>query len=139
MNPALVATLVVGIGSAIGGVARYWMAVGVARLTGEAFPWGTLFINIIGSFFIAYFGTLTLPDGPQPASASLRLFVMVGLCGGYTTFSSFSFQTIELLRSGESVRALTYIVASVVLCLVGTVIGHWLAHASLQTLMESHR
>ncbi|HWB52358.1 MAG TPA: fluoride efflux transporter CrcB [Stellaceae bacterium] len=127
MSPALVASLWVALGSALGGVARYWLALGVARLAGETFPWGTLLINIIGSFVIAYFGTLTLPDGPRPASLEMRVFVMVGLCGGFTTFSSFSLQTIELLRSGESGRAVAYIVGSVALCLAGTALGHYLA------------
>jgi fluoride exporter len=127
VNPALVASLWVALGSALGGVGRYWVGLGVARVAGDAFPWGTLLINIIGSFVIAYFGTLTLPDGPRPAGIEMRLFVMVGLCGGFTTFSSFSFQTIELLRSGEGGRALAYIVASVVLCLAGTVLGHYVA------------
>ena len=131
MNPALVASLWVALGSALGGVARYWMALGVARLAGDTFPWGTLFINIIGSFVIAYFGTLTLPEGPRPAAIEMRLFVMVGLCGGFTTFSSFSFQTIELLRGGEGGRAVAYIVASVALCLAGTVLGHYLAQIAV--------
>jgi fluoride ion exporter CrcB/FEX len=68
MNPvfAATATLLVAVGGALGSVARYWMAVGVARFAGETFPWGTLFINIIGSFVISYFGTMTLPDGVGP-------------------------------------------------------------------------
>lgn len=86
-----------------------------------------MLINILGSFVIAYFGTLTLPDGPKPVEIEMRLFVMVGICGGFTTFSSFSLQTFELLRGGESARALAYIVASVMLCLIGTALGHYLA------------
>ena len=124
---AATATLWIALGGAIGSVARYWLAILVARLAGGTFPWGTLLINILGSFVIAYFGTLTMPEGPRPASVDMRLFVMVGLCGGFTTFSSFSFQTIELLRGGESARALAYIVGSVALCLAGTVLGHYLA------------
>jgi len=73
--------------SALGGVARYWLGGVVARSVGESFPYGTLLINIVGSFIIGFFGTLTLPDGPRPASLDARLFVMVGLCGGFTTFS----------------------------------------------------
>ena len=83
---AISATLWVALGSAIGGVARYWVGVVVARLAGETFPWGTLLINIVGSFVIAYFGTLTASEGLRPASIEARLFVMVGLCGGFTTF-----------------------------------------------------
>ena len=124
---AMLATLWVAIGSALGGVGRYWLGILVVRLAGDAFPWGTLLINVIGSFVIGYFGTLTMPDGPRPAGVGLRLFVMVGLCGGFTTFSSFSLQTIDLARGGESGRALGYVVSSVVLCLAGTAVGHYLA------------
>jgi len=117
----------VALGSALGGVARYWMSLVAVRLVGETFPWGTLVINILGSFVIGYFGTLTMPDGPRPASMEMRLFVMVGICGGFTTFSSFSLQTLELLRGGESLRALAYVAASVLLCVAGTALGHFLA------------
>jgi CrcB protein len=117
----------VALGSALGGVSRYWLGSVVARGIGDDFPYGTLLINIVGSFVIGFFGTLTLPDGPRPASLDTRLFVMVGLCGGFTTFSSFSLQTFELLRSGESIRATGYIVASVLLCVVFTAFGHYLA------------
>jgi CrcB protein len=117
----------VALGSALGGMSRYWLGGVVARSIGDDFPYGTLLINVLGSFVIGFFGTLTLPDGPRPASLDTRLFVMVGLCGGFTTFSSFSLQTFELLRSGESIRAASYIVASVLLCVIGTAIGHALA------------
>ena len=129
MNPvsAAVATLWVAIGGAIGSIARYWLAVLVARLAGESFPWGTLLINVIGSFVISYFGAMTLPDGVRPASMEMRLFVMVGLCGGFTTFSSFSLQTVDLLRNGAAGRAFAYIAASVVLCLLATALGFYLA------------
>lgn len=129
MNPsfAMIASLWIAAGGALGSVARYWMAVAVARLAGETFPWGTLLINIIGSFVIAYFGAMTLPDGARPGSVEMRLFVMVGICGGFTTFSSFSLQTIELLRGGEVGRAIAYILGSVALCLTGTVLGFYAA------------
>ncbi len=127
MNPAVAATFWVAVGGALGSVARYWIAVLVARLAGEMFPWGTLLINVAGSFVISYFGTMTLPDGPRPASVGIRLFVMVGLCGGFTTFSSFSMQTIELLRDGEIGRALGYVAASVVLCLSANALGFYAA------------
>ena len=135
---AISATLWVALGSAIGGVARYWVGVVVARLAGETFPWGTLLINIVGSFVIAYFGTLTASEGLRPASIEARLFVMVGLCGGFTTFSSFSLQTVDLLRGGEQGRALAYIVASVVFCLVGTAIGHYAAGLGSAALGTRH-
>ena len=119
----------VALGSALGGMSRYWLGGVIARGIGDDFPYGTLLINVIGSFVIGFFGTLTLPDGPRPASLDARLFVMVGLCGGFTTFSSFSLQTFELLRSGEGIRAAIYVVASVLLCVAGAAIGHALASA----------
>jgi CrcB protein len=123
----LVSYFWVALGSALGGVARYWLGGVVARGMGDDFPYGTLLINVLGSFVIGFFGTLTLPDGPRPVSLDCRLFVMVGLCGGFTTFSAFSLQTFELLRSGESLRAATYVVASVLLCVAFTAAGHALA------------
>ncbi len=122
-----VATLWIALGGALGSVARYWVGIAVAEIAGFAFPWGTLLINILGSFVIGYFGTLTIPDGPRPASEHMRLFVMVGICGGFTTFSAFSLQTVDLLRFGQTVPALAYVVASVVLSLLGTLLGHYLA------------
>jgi CrcB protein len=123
----LVTWLAVALGSAFGGVARYGVGLLVARAVGAAFPWGTLLINILGSFVIGLFGALTLADGPMPASVELRAFVMVGICGGFTTFSSFSLQTVDLLQAGEAVPAALYIVASVALCVAGTFLGYWLA------------
>ena len=120
----------VGFGGALGSVARYWMALVVARHLGEAFPWGTLFINIIGSFVIAFFGTLTTAQGPYAVPAEARLFVMVGICGGYTTFSSFSLQTLDLLRGGEGVAALAYILASNVFCILAAAVGYYVAAAA---------
>jgi CrcB protein len=119
--------LCVALGSALGGVARYWVSLAAVRLFGETFPWGTLVINVLGSLVIGYFGTLTTPNGLQPASVETRLFMMAGLCGGFTTFSSFSLQTLELLRGGESLRALAYIAASVLLCIGGAAVGQYLA------------
>ena len=120
----------VTIGSALGGLLRYT----ITRLTlniSAGFPFGTLLINIIGSFVIGYFGTLTLQSGKYPASDNLRLFVMVGICGGFTTFSSFSLQNFDLLRSGNWGRALANIFLSVVLCLAAVAAGHRLAQQSV--------
>ena len=119
--------LVVAIGSAIGGVSRYGVGLLAARAWGVAFPWGTLLINIVGSFVIALFGAMTLANGPMPMSTNMRAFVMIGFCGGFTTFSSFSLQTMELLQAGETVAAALYILASVGLCLAGVFLGYWIA------------
>jgi fluoride exporter len=107
----------VALGGAIGTVGRYWLSGVVARLVGETFPWGTLLINVTGSFIIGFFGTLTGPDGRIYAASSTRQFVMTGICGGYTTFSSFSLQTLSLANDGEILRAGANVGLSVVLCL----------------------
>jgi CrcB protein len=120
----------VTLGSAIGGLLRY----AITRLTltlSISFPFGTVLINVLGSFVIGYFGTLTLQSGKYPASDNLRLFVMVGICGGFTTFSSFSLQTFDLMRSGGWGRALANVVLSVVLCVSAVAAGHLLAQQSV--------
>jgi fluoride exporter len=130
---AMKAYVWIAIGSAIGGVARYWCSGVAARLIGETFPWGTLIVNVVGSFIIGFFATLTAPDGRVFASSTTRQFVMVGLCGGYTTFSSFSLQTLNLMNDGEWLQVGANISASVVLCLLAVWIGHVLA-MSLNTM-----
>jgi CrcB protein len=117
----------VAAGGAVGSVARYGAGLAVARLLGEAFPWGTLAINIVGSFIIGWFATLTTAEGPLPASNDVRLLVMVGFCGGFTTFSSFSLQTLALLRGGDWPGAVGNVLLSVTLCLAAVTAGHWLA------------
>ena len=114
----------IAIGSALGGMGRYWVSGIVARLFGETFPWGTIIVNVSGSFVIGFFGTLTAPDGRLLVSANVRQFVMVGLCGGYTTFSSFSLQTLNQARDGEWIAAGANIGLSVLLCLMAVWLGH---------------
>ena len=126
---SFVTCLIVSIGGALGTLARYAVSV-LALPISRAFPWGTVLINISGSFVIGFFGTLTLAHGRYPVSENLRLFVMVGLCGGYTTFSSFSLQTLDLLRAGAVVRASANVFGSVALCLCAVLVGH-LAAAQL--------
>ena len=118
--------VIVMIGGALGTLARYAVSV-LALPISERLPWGTILINISGSFVIGFFGTLTLAHGRFPASENVRLFVMIGLCGGYTTFSSFSLQTLDLLRGGAVVRAGVNIAASVVLCVGAVAVGHLIA------------
>jgi CrcB protein len=118
--------LIIAFGGAIGTLARYLIASLAAPISNEL-PWGTIIINITGSFIIGFFGTLTLAQGRYPVSENLRLFVMIGICGGYTTFSSFSLQTLDLLRSGAIVRASVNIAASVVLCICAVAVGHLIA------------
>ena len=123
----------IAVGSALGGVTRYWCSGIAARLIGETFPWGTIIVNVIGSFVIGFFATLTGPDGRIFISSTARQFVMIGICGGYTTFSSFSLQTLNLANDGEWLYAGANITFSVVLCLVAVWVGH-VAALSLNTM-----
>jgi fluoride exporter len=118
------------VGSALGGAARYWCSGFAANHFGETFPMGTLLVNVIGSFIIGFFATLTGPDGRLLVGTEMRQFVMVGICGGYTTFSSFSLQTLNLIRDGEMKLASANIALSVVLCLVAV----WLGYAAAASL-----
>jgi fluoride exporter len=111
-------------GGAIGTLARYVLSMLTLPISRDL-PWGTIGINIAGSFVIGLFGTMTLAHGRYPAPENVRLFVMVGLCGGFTTFSSFSLQTLDLMRGGALGRAGINIAASVVLCLCAVAAGHF--------------
>jgi len=125
----LITYIWIAVGSALGGVARYACSSMIAAWFGETFPWGTLAINVIGSFIIGFFATITGPDGRVLAPGDVRQFVMVGFCGGYTTFSSFSLQTLALAQNGEMARAGLNVVASVVLCLGSVWLGYVAAAA----------
>jgi len=117
----------IAIGSALGGMARYWCSGAAARLIGETFPWGTLFVNVTGCFIIGFVATLTGPDGRIFAGSTARQFVMLGLLGGFTTFSSFSLQTLNLVQDNEWLQAGGNIIGSVVLCLLAVWLGYLLA------------
>jgi fluoride exporter len=119
----------IAIGGALGSVARFWFSGIVARQFGETFPWGTLLVNISGSFAIGFFAALTGPDGRWLVNPTGRQFFMIGVCGGYTTFSSFSLQTLSLLEDGEWWYAGANAVLSVLLCLAGVWLGHLFATA----------
>jgi CrcB protein len=123
----VVTYLWIALGGALGTVARYWMTNAVAALTGPMFPWGTILINIIGSFIIGLVAHMTTPVGRVPIPFDMRAFILVGICGGYTTFSAFSLQTLELARTGHWFQAGGNIVLSVVLCLIAAWAGYALA------------
>ena len=113
----------VAVGGAIGTVGRYWLSGVVAALIGETFPWGTLVINVTGSFVIGLFASVTAPQGRLMVPSLGRQFFMIGICGGYTTFSSFSLQTLNLAREGQWAYATLNVVLSVLLCLAGVWLG----------------
>jgi fluoride exporter len=88
----------VGVGSALGALARYLCTLAMVALLGPAFPWGTLAVNVLGSFLIGLYATVTEPDGRLRASPAQRQFVIAGFCGGFTTFSIFSLETLLLVE-----------------------------------------
>ena len=115
--------LYVALGGAIGSVGRYAVSSAIARGVSEVFPWGTLFANVSGCFIIGFFAMLTGPNGRILVPPDFRQFFMVGICGGYTTFSSFSLQTLALAQGGDMKRASLNVVVSVAFCLVGVYLG----------------
>ena len=121
--------LFVALGSALGGVLRFWVSTVFERRLGETFPWGTIFINVTGSFVIGLCFALAGVDGKPLLGSSARAFMLVGVLGGYTTFSSFSLQTLNLIRAGQLPLALANVLLSVVLCLVAVWLGHLTARA----------
>jgi fluoride exporter len=114
----------IAVGSATGGVARYALQNWAARHIGILFPWGTLIVNISGSLVIGLAAAMAATQSRLTIPFTARQFVVVGLCGGYTTFSSFSLETLSLARDGHLWRAAANAIASVVLCLVAVWAGY---------------
>ena len=112
--------LAVAIGGSLGSVMRYLVGIGSARVFGSDFPWGTLIINVTGSFLIGIFAAMFLTRWNLPQAA--RLFLTVGICGGYTTFSTFSLDAWYLIERGQTWASAAYMIASVVLS-VGALIA----------------
>ncbi len=109
--------LVVMAGGALGSAARMWISLWCALKFGESFPVGTLVVNAVGCFVIGVFSALTGPDGLILTSPLVRQFVMLGVLGGFTTFSSFGLQTISLMNDGEWLYAILNVTLSVIVCL----------------------
>ena len=122
-------SLLIAVGGGIGSVSRYWVSGWVAQRFGETFPFGTLVVNVTGSLIIGFFAALTAVEGRFLVPPPFRQFVMLGILGGYTTFSSFSLQTLNLARDGEWLGAGANAVLSLVTCLVAVWLGHALAMA----------
>ncbi|MBB2200649.1 fluoride efflux transporter CrcB [Gluconacetobacter tumulisoli] len=123
MTSGFLTPMWIAVAGAMGTLLRYYM--GLLTLSwSQRLPWGTILINVTGSFAIAFFSALTAAHARFPASNETRLIVMAGICGGYTTFSAFSLQTIDLARDGALGRALLNITFSLVLCLGATAVGY---------------
>jgi CrcB protein len=122
----MLAYLWVALGGALGSISRFWLSGVVARKFGETFPWGTLLVNVSGSFVIGFLAALAESGGRRFASPGARQFFMYGVCGGYTTFSSFSIQTFHLLRDGDWLKAGANAAASVLLCMAAVWLGYLL-------------
>ena len=116
--------VLIAIGSALGGIGRYACSRAVALAFGETFPWGTLVVNISGSFVIGLVAAVAAPESRVIISPNTRQFIMVGLCGGFTTYSSFSLQTLELIRNRDFGEALGNILLTVASCLASVALGY---------------
>ena len=116
----------IALGGALGSVGRYWLSGLVANRMGGVFPWGTLVVNVTGSFVIGLLAAWSEPGGRRYLSPAGREFFIYGICGGYTTFSSFSLQTLELVREGDIAKAGFNVLGSVALCLVAVWLGYLL-------------
>ena len=121
--------ILIAIGGALGSVARFALSGVAASQLGSTFPWGTLIVNVLGSFVIGFFSAFTGPEGRWTVGEGGRMFFMTGVLGGFTTFSSFSLQTLALARDGEWLRAGGNVAGSVIICLVAVWLGHLLAVA----------
>jgi CrcB protein len=119
--------LLVCAGAVIGSVLRALASIGSLAWLGPGFPWGTLFVNVLGSFVIGFYATLTGPDGRIFAGTHQRQFVMVGICGGFTTFSTFSLETFSLAQSGHWLMAALNVGVSIVAWLAAVWLGHMVA------------
>jgi len=117
----------IALGSALGGMARFWAVTWLTQQFGRGFPFGTLFVNVSGSFVIGFLAVFIGVDGRVPSAHAARNFLMVGILGGYTTFSSFSLDTLNLARAGQWAQAAWNIGLSFALCLLAVVFGFWLA------------
>ncbi len=118
------AYLLIGLGGALGSMARHWSNGLATALVGVGFPWGTLTVNVLGSLVIGLTAAMLSADGRFPAPNSVRQFLMVGVCGGYTTFSAFSLQTLTFIQGGQWAPALVNAVLSIFLCVCAVWLGY---------------
>jgi CrcB protein len=132
LNAAPLAYLLAMTGSALGGGARLYVSTLVSRSLGTEFPWGTLVVNVAGCLIVGVLGAAFAPPGRIHDLQDLRVFLVVGLLGGFTTFSAFSLEALMLLQRGQPAAAAGYVAASVAGCLLAVWIAYSLASAALR-------
>jgi fluoride exporter len=125
--------VLVGLGAALGSVLRFLTSYGATAVLGAGYPWGTLTANVLGSFVIGCYATLTGPGGRWPAGNRQRQFVMTGICGGFTTFSLFSLETLQLAQTGGWRPASANVAVSALMWLAGVWLGYRLALRIMRT------
>lgn len=121
--------LAIAVGGATGSLLRFWLSSGIYALAGRGFPWGTLAVNLLGSFLIGFLSVFMLERmsvGPE-----VRAGIMIGLLGGFTTFSTFSMETLNLIEQGDLLKAMFNIVVSVVVCVAAAWLGLSLARQQI--------
>jgi CrcB protein len=124
--------LVIGLGGALGSMLRFGLGSLIdtnVQKGGSAFSWGTIIVNITGCFIIGFIWTISATEGRILLSSYTRSFILIGILGGYTTFSSFGLQTFLLVQAGQRWEAVANVLLSVVLCLVGVWLGAMLANS----------
>ena len=117
----------VGLGSGLGAAARYLCSLGALAALGTGFPWGTLIVNVLGSFVIGFYATLSEPGGRLFPDPAIRHFVLTGFCGGFTTFSIFSLETLCLAQTNSLFLAGANVGGSLILWLFAAWTGHAVA------------
>ncbi len=115
--------IAIALGGALGSILRYALSTTIDTRWGAGFPWGTLSVNLLGCFVIGILAYFVGPDGRLWGNLETRHLLVTGLCGGFTTFSTFGLQTLNLLRDGNWLQAAAYVIGSVVLCLIGVWLG----------------
>jgi len=124
--------LLVALGSGLGGAGRLFASTLVGRVAGYGFPWGTLFVNVLGCLAVGALGALFAPSNPLHLRHDLRMLMIVGVLGGFTTFSAFSLETLQLVQRGAVGTAAVYATASLVLCLLAAALSYALMSSMLR-------
>jgi fluoride exporter len=124
--------LLVALGSGLGGAARLWLSTLVSRGAGTSFPWGTLAVNVLGCLVVGLLGAMFEPSSPLHVRQDVRVLLIVGVLGGFTTFSAFSLETLLLVQRGATVAAAGYVVVSVALCLLAASAAYMAMAAALR-------